>query len=32
VDPAQGTYTEDFNQEVQGQTLIFVVTVQDIFP
>lgn len=32
VDPTAGTYTEDFNQEVQGQTLIFVVTVIDIYP
>jgi FKBP-type peptidyl-prolyl cis-trans isomerase 2 len=32
VDLAAGTYTENFNQEVQGQTLIFVVTIQDIFP
>jgi FKBP-type peptidyl-prolyl cis-trans isomerase 2 len=32
VDPAAGTYTENFNQEVQGQTLIFQVKVIDIFP
>lgn len=32
VDPVGGTYTEDFNQEVQGQVLVFVVTVVDIFP
>lgn len=32
VNPVGGTYTEDFNQEVQGQVLIFVVTVIDIFP
>jgi len=32
VDLASGTYTEDFNQEVQGETLIFTVTVIDIFP
>jgi FKBP-type peptidyl-prolyl cis-trans isomerase 2 len=32
VDPAAGTYTENFNEEVQGQILIFVVTVIDIYP
>jgi FKBP-type peptidyl-prolyl cis-trans isomerase 2 len=32
VDPTTGTYTEDFNEEVQGQTLIFVITVIDVFP
>lgn len=32
VNPSAGTYTEDFNEEVQGETLIFVVTVVDIFP
>lgn len=32
VDPTTGTYTEDFNEEVEGQTLIFVVTVVDIYP
>ncbi len=32
VDPTAGTYTENFNEEVQGQVLIFVVTVIDIFP
>jgi FKBP-type peptidyl-prolyl cis-trans isomerase 2 len=32
VDPAAGTYTENFNQEVQGETLIFIVAVQDIYP
>jgi FKBP-type peptidyl-prolyl cis-trans isomerase 2 len=32
VDPVHGTYTEDFNQEVQGETLIFIVNVLDIFP
>jgi FKBP-type peptidyl-prolyl cis-trans isomerase 2 len=32
VDPAAGTYTEDFNEEVQGQVLIFVVTVINVFP
>ncbi len=32
VDLADGTYTENFNQEVQGQTLVFLVTVVDIFP
>lgn len=30
VDPAAGTFTENFNQEVQGQTLIFIVTIVDI--
>jgi FKBP-type peptidyl-prolyl cis-trans isomerase 2 len=30
IDPAAGTYTEDFNPEVQGETLVFVVTVVDI--
>ncbi len=32
VDLAQGTYTENFNPEVQGQTLIFLVTIVDIYP
>jgi FKBP-type peptidyl-prolyl cis-trans isomerase 2 len=32
VNSTAGTYTEDFNMEVTGQTLIFVVTVIDIFP
>ncbi len=32
VDLATGTYSENFNQEVQGETLIFTVTVIDIFP
>jgi FKBP-type peptidyl-prolyl cis-trans isomerase 2 len=32
VDPAAGTYSENFNPEVQGVTLDFVVTVLDIFP
>jgi FKBP-type peptidyl-prolyl cis-trans isomerase 2 len=32
VDPTAGTYTEDFNEEVQGQVLIFVVTVINIYP
>jgi FKBP-type peptidyl-prolyl cis-trans isomerase 2 len=32
VDPVHGTYTEDFNQEVVGKTLIFMVTVVDVFP
>jgi hypothetical protein len=32
VNPTNGTYTENFNSEVQGQVLIFVVTVIDIFP
>ncbi|HZY70103.1 MAG TPA: hypothetical protein VFF67_03890 [Thermoplasmata archaeon] len=31
VDPANGTYTEDYNTEVTGQTLLFDVTVVDIF-
>jgi len=32
VDPGAGTFTENFNREVVGQTLIFVVTVVDIYP
>jgi hypothetical protein len=32
VNPTAGTYTEDFNQEVQGQILIFVVTLINIYP
>jgi len=32
VDPSAGTYTEDFNNEVVGQTLVFIVTVVDIYP
>jgi hypothetical protein len=32
VDPVAGTYTQNFNEEVQGQILIFVVTVIDIYP
>jgi len=32
VNLASGTLTENFNPEVQGQTLDFVVTVVDIFP
>ena len=32
VDLGAGTFTEDFNSEVQGQTLIFLVTVVDVFP
>ncbi|HYK94230.1 MAG TPA: FKBP-type peptidyl-prolyl cis-trans isomerase [Thermoplasmata archaeon] len=32
VNIADGTYTENFNQEVQGQTLVFLITVVDIFP
>lgn len=32
VNPAAGTYTENYNREVTGQVLIFVVTVIDIFP
>ncbi len=31
VNLATGTYTEDYNAEVDGQTLIFIVTVVDIF-
>lgn len=31
VDPASGTYTEDFNSEVVGQTLIFQVTVVQFY-
>ena len=32
VDLASGTLVENFNPEVQGQTLDFTVTVVDIFP
>jgi hypothetical protein len=32
VNLGAGTYTEDFNAEVDGQTLIFIVQVVDIFP
>jgi hypothetical protein len=32
VDLATGTLTENFNPEVQGETLDFVVTIVDIFP
>lgn len=32
VNIGNGTYTENFNQEVQGQTLVFFITVIDIFP
>ena len=32
VDLADGTFTENFNSEVQGETLDFIVTVVDIFP
>ncbi|MCI4330451.1 MAG: FKBP-type peptidyl-prolyl cis-trans isomerase [Thermoplasmata archaeon] len=32
VDPVHGTYTEDYNQEVVGKTLIFMVTVVNVFP
>jgi FKBP-type peptidyl-prolyl cis-trans isomerase 2 len=32
VNPASSTYVEDFNENVVGQTLIFVVSVVDIFP
>jgi len=32
VDPAMGSYTENFNPEVVGQSLEFIVTVVDIFP
>jgi FKBP-type peptidyl-prolyl cis-trans isomerase 2 len=31
VNFANGTYTEDFNQEVRGQTLLFAVTVVNIY-
>ncbi len=32
VDEANGTYTEDFNTQVTGQVLIFVVTIELILP
>ncbi|HYB77713.1 MAG TPA: hypothetical protein VEE83_03405 [Thermoplasmata archaeon] len=32
VDFSSGTFTENFNPEVQGETLDFIVTVVDIFP
>ncbi|HTP56076.1 MAG TPA: hypothetical protein VML53_05370 [Thermoplasmata archaeon] len=32
VDPGLGTFTENFNREVVGQTLVFVVTVDAIYP
>jgi FKBP-type peptidyl-prolyl cis-trans isomerase 2 len=32
VNVANGTFTENYNQEVQGQTLVFLITVVDIFP
>lgn len=32
VDTVAGTYTENFNPEVQGETLDFTVTVVDIYP
>ncbi|MFI5414988.1 MAG: hypothetical protein ACHQ16_04900 [Candidatus Lutacidiplasmatales archaeon] len=32
VNLTAGTFTEDFNQEVGGQTLIFIVKVIDLFP
>ncbi|MGP8077714.1 MAG: hypothetical protein ACLQD8_06645 [Thermoplasmata archaeon] len=32
VDPGAGTFEENFNHEVVGQTLIFLVTVVDIYP
>ena len=32
VNLAAGTYVEDYNQEVSGQTLIFIVSVVDIYP
>lgn len=32
VNESAGTYTEDFNEEVSGQTLIFEVRVIDLFP
>jgi FKBP-type peptidyl-prolyl cis-trans isomerase 2 len=31
IDPVHGTYTEDFNTEVTGQTLIFQVTIVDLY-
>jgi FKBP-type peptidyl-prolyl cis-trans isomerase 2 len=31
VDAGAGTYTEDYNKEVVGQTLVFIVTVVDIY-
>jgi hypothetical protein len=31
VDLGNGTYTENYNQEVQGQTLIFTITVVQYF-
>jgi hypothetical protein len=32
VDPTAGTYTQNFNLQVQGEVLIFVVTIVDIYP
>ncbi len=32
VNPAAGTYTENFNEAVTGQILIFVITVVNIYP
>jgi FKBP-type peptidyl-prolyl cis-trans isomerase 2 len=32
VDPVHGTYTEDYNQEVVGKTLIFMVTIVNVYP
>jgi len=32
VDTASGTFTENYNPEVQGETLDFIVTVVEIFP
>jgi FKBP-type peptidyl-prolyl cis-trans isomerase 2 len=32
VDPVAGTYTEDFNSEVTGKTLIFLVTIVAVHP
>jgi hypothetical protein len=32
VNPATATYTENFNRDVLGQTLIFIVSVIDIYP
>ncbi len=32
VDLGNATYTENFNPEVQGQTLIFIVSIVDIYP
>lgn len=32
VDPVHGTYTEDYDQEVVGKTLIFLVTIVNVYP